>query len=443
MLCIKTDLDDRNWLIYILEEFARINQADFRIVVTDISDPRDFKNTLYYAKNPSFNNAIINRSGILFGKNLKKISEDIFIVEDTDTQDREFLCGYDLFWNAFVFLSRLEEYLSEIEGRLIHSYSFKHPRKDKKTFSVPIVNNLFEELETIIKNAFPTLVFDSQKSRILELSHDVDYIEKTPQLRIKQTAGGIFEVFKVLLKPENFFKICAKTAGFLFTNPSYWCFDYWQELEKKFNQRSVFYIYANSGKRKNLKTWLLDPSYDLAKNTKLKEKLKLLLKEGFEVGLHGSFNSATDKELLEKEKQILEQAISHEVTKTRQHWLRYVEAITPYIHNELFKFDSTLGWNDLMGFRSGCACRYRPYDHKNRKAFDYFETPQLLMDSNIFGYSYEGCAQRAAIAAWLIEKSGHYKNSCVSISWHQRSCSPDYGWNTAYEKILVKWNWSN
>lgn len=440
MLCIKTDLEDKSWLVYILEEFKRINQASFQIAVTDIADPRDFKNTLYYIKNPRFNNAIINRSDILPENGLEKISDDIFIVEDTDTHDRGFLCGYDLFWNAFVFLSRLEEYLSEIEGRPIHSYSFKHPRKDKTTFLVPVVNNLFDELETIIKNAFPVLVFDSQKSRILELSHDVDYIEKTPQLRIKQTAGGIFEAFKVLFKPANFLRISAKTAGFLFSSHSYWQFDYWQELEKKFNQRSVFYIYANSGKRKNLKTWLLDPSYELAKNNILKEKLKILLKEGFEVGLHGSFNSASDKELLGKEKQILEQAINHEATKTRQHWLRYFEAITPYIHNEFFKFDSTLGWNDLMGFRSGCVCRYRPYDHKNHKAFDHFETPQILMDSNIFGYFSEDCARKAAIATLLIEKAGQYKNTCVSISWHQRSCSPDYGWNTAYEKILVKRN---
>ena len=112
--------------------------------------------------------------------------------------------------------------------------------------------------------------------------------------------------------------------------------------------------------------------------------------------------------------------------------------ISRHIHNELFEYDSTLGWNDLMGFRSGCASRYRPYDHKNRKAFDFFETPQILMDSIIFGHSYCGFAQKAAIAIELIEKVKRYKNSYISVSWHQRSCSTDYGWNTEYEKILAK-----
>ena len=50
--------------------------------------------------------------------------------------------NYDIFWNAFVFLSRLEEYWKEKNKKQIKSYVKNHPRKEKATFDVPVVNNL-------------------------------------------------------------------------------------------------------------------------------------------------------------------------------------------------------------------------------------------------------------------------------------------------------------
>lgn len=436
MLYIITDIEDVLWLQYILEEFSRINLVEFPIQVrkNHLIEEKS-GDIIYYVRNCKSGICIPNKSTVTPEGKIQWLSEKIFIIENTLANEGDWSCRYDIFWNTFVFLSRLEEYQSEKNGKLIQSYSFKHPRHDMSTFDIPIVNHLFDELEWLIRKSFPTLRFGQRKNSVIEYSHDVDYIKKTPQLRIKQTAFNGFNALKSISKPLYFIKQLEKTAAFFFSNPSYWCFDYWQEIEKKANVRSVFYVYAKSG-GKNLKSWLLDPSYDISENVKLQNKFKYLIDEGFEVGLHGSFHSATDETRLLKEKNLLERAIGAEISKVRQHWLRYVEMLTPYIHNKFFKYDSTLGWNDRMGFRSGIASRYRPYDHKSQKPFDYMVTPQIIMDANIFDYAVDDVECLTKKIVKTLKDIRKFKSGYVSISWHQRVRNHDYGWHGLYEKIL-------
>jgi len=441
VLYILTDLKHTRWLSYLLEEFCRCNRAEFSVKIVHQKIIENPAFVIEYSNSPSEEVCIPNRSHIQVNGQTTWLAENIFALKGTTTEDISYACPFDLFWNAFVFLSRLEEYESEVRGNKIQSYSFNHPRTDKTTFDIPVVNHLFNELEELIKKNFPGLSFAQKQKPIIEYSHDVDYIRKTFQLRGKQSALNVFNTLQFISKPAQFIKHAKKTVNFIFSNPSYWCFDYWEALEKKFHVCSVFYVYAQTGK-KNLKTWLLDPSYEIATDDKLQQKLQHLIKEGFDIGLHGSFYSATDTAKLLKEKSVLEAAINTEVSKVRQHWLRYEERLTPYIHNKLFKYDSTLGWNDRLGFRSGCACRYRPYDHENQKPFDYMITPQVIMDSNIFDYGADRVHELTSKALSIIDQLHKFKTAHVSISWHQRVCSSDYGWNLLYEKILGRWSQS-
>ncbi len=438
MLYVITDQKNFRWLQYILEEFSRINLAFFLIRVCDIHQQRGKGgNIIYYKRDYLPGICIQNRSDVYPNGRVQWLSDRIFVIEDTLSDVREWACRYDIFWNAFVFLSRLEEYQSEASGKKIQSYSFKHPRKDKTTFDIPVVNHFFDELERIIKTNFPELTFGGKQEPVIEYSHDVDYIQKTPQLRLKQTAFNVFKTFKSISSTIRFTDQAKKTVRFFFSNPSYWRFDYWEEIEKRHNVRSVFYVYAKTGK-KNLKSWLLDPSYDIAKNIDLQNRLKRLIQEGFEIGLHGSFYSAADEERLVEEKNKLEESIGTEVHKVRQHWLRYEEGITPYLHNKLFQHDSTLGWNDRMGFRSGIAGRYRPYDHRTREPFEYMVTPQVIMDANIYDYGANGLEELEKKATRMLERLQQFKFVYISISWHQRVCSSDYGWQGLYEQILIQ-----
>lgn len=433
MLIIKTDIPDTRWLQYLVDEFAHINGALFPIKIVPIDSQEASSAVLYYSSAVQDGFCIYAHTQSYLCDTIKFIKPDLFVMKGSDTSE-PFTIPYDLFWNAFVFLSRYEEFVSERSGKFIHSYSLYHPRLDKQSFEIPVVNSMFNELEEKLQEFFPQLLFEQKTSSHIELSHDVDYINKTLQLRLKQTLFNGYNLLKLVGHPSKFLTKFKQMISFAFSSPSYWCFDYWKELEISKGVRSTFFIYVKIG-RKNFRSWLIDPSYAIAENVHLQEKLKELVRDGFEIGLHGSYNSAIDQDQLEKEKKILEQVLEQPIVKSRQHWLNYEEMTTPYIHEELFEYDSTIGWNDRMGFRSGIASAYHPYDHINQKPFKYLIVPQVIMDSHLYDYNDPSSDMNFAKA--ILERARfNAKNIRISISWHQRVCSPDYNWHKSYEELL-------
>lgn len=439
-LYIYTDLDDTSWLKYIVEEFIFVQGAKFNINVLklDNSEVSKDKNCIFYTQIPIKGRVSIYNSNKLLPKGeVEFLNKDFFIIKGTSTTERGFTINYDLFWNAFVFLSRYEEYLVYKKGKSTHSYSFFHPRKDKRTFFIPIVNMIFNALEKLIIQHFPHLRFEEKKSLVIDFSHDVDYISKTLQLRLKQTAMNCFNIFKSIKKFNIFIQNIRRVISFLVSSPSYWCFDYWRQIEKKYGIRSTFYIYAKVNKNVNIKSWLLDPSYDIEKENRLKAAIKELINEGFKIGLHGSFNSAIDPDLLRKEKEKLESILGINIEKVRQHWLNYDEDITPHAHEKLFEFDSTIGWNDIMGFRAGIASLYHPYSFKYKRKLNYVVIPLVIMDSHVYDYARSNSHDSLEKVISIIKKAEKFsKKPYISICWHQRVCSDDYKWNILYEELL-------
>lgn len=436
ILFIITQNEPPPWLQYIIQEFQRFNQAEFEIQLKPKSAFNGDSPAIYYTSQFYKAINIPDCSSVLPNSQTQFISNDLFISQGTQVSDSRFECQYDIFWNAFIYLSRLEEYRYQMNGNSISSYSFKHPRIDKTTFDFPIVNILFKQFESIINKYFPQLQFHHSREINIEFSHDVDYLEKTPQIIFKKTAFNMFNTLRALFKPSQFLPNLKKTVVFPFTRPSYSRFELLQDLEKKSNIRSIFYVYAQNGVRKNLKSRLIDPSYQIQSNHSFKNKMHELLDEGFEIGLHGSYYSAIQSQVMEIEKQILESVINTPVKKVRQHWLHYSENITPYIHQQFFEFDSTLGWNDRFGFRSGSASRYRPYDHINQRPFSFFETPQFLMDSNIFDYSTHSLQVSLNKIQSIFNTLKELKNVCFSVSWHTHSCNNDFPWHHTYQDIV-------
>jgi len=393
MLYVKSNLSNTNWLQYLMEEFCRIEKAKFKFQIT--------ASNIDTGDSPFIN---INRD---------RLSQNAFYL-------------------TFLTLSRKEEYISEIGGKAIQSYSYNHPDKNRN-WKIPVVTEFFKNLKSELKSTYPSLEFEQEDTAILELSHDLDYIKKTTPLRLKQSAFNLFNGFK-----HGSLKKLSKAAEFLFLNTNYWCFDYWLDFEKQVDFKSIFYVYSKADSA-NIKQWLLDPSYNVSEDKALQHQLKKMLKQGWEIGLHGSFFSSDSLKQLSFEKQKLEQALGHEVTKTRQHWLRYKEDATPFIHEKLFEQDSSVAWNNEIGFRAGIASKYRPYNHKEDRPFNYFIVPQIIMDSNIYDYGFGKEKNILKDSLDLLNTCKNTGNTHVSISWHPRTCSKDYNWHYGYEKLVKIW----
>ncbi|MCX7734256.1 MAG: hypothetical protein N2254_05775 [bacterium] len=427
--------EEEPWFRYIWQQFVQINSLITENIVINYSEYTYNKNDfiLEYGNKQMFPNSIFIPSRKKFKTDdyvWKR--DDLPVYRDTISDDGK----YDIFYNAFVHLSRLEEWESEIRKRYINSYSYKHPRKNKRIWKIPVVNYLFNELESLIKSKFPSVVFGGKEKPYIEFSHDVDYIKKTLQARIKQSAFHMINFFRFLLQgkfQKSILKL-KKAITFAIRNTNYWCFDCWDELESRFNIRSVYYIFVKANKDFSLRKFILDPSYDITKNDKLKVKCKELISKGNKIGLHGSYFSSVSEELFRREKETLENIIGQEIKKSRQHWLNYYETKTPYIlQNVGIEEDSTIAFNDISGFRAGVASIYNPYDHRNSKPFSFKEIPMVIMDSHLFDYSDD---YETWNIGWFFDVLKKVKNVGISLNWHERVISPDYGWHVAYEKII-------
>jgi len=380
------------WLTYIWEQFARINklESEYRFITYDqfkqINDHTKKSLILEYSSYRRISQSLfIPRRNHFSTDDYVWVRNDLPVYSGTfDETHKEF----DIFFNAFVHLSRLEEWLFEKKGKRIYSYAFKHPRKDQKIWKIPVVNHLFNLVETEIKKKCYEISFGAKEKPTVQFSHDVDYICKTIQLKIKQCVYCLINSAKLFLHNEKKKSLSRLKKGIetVTGKADYWFFDSWSKLEDRLDINSVYFIYARakSSKRSNAIQWFLDPSYDITKDKELIDQCHELISRGREIGLHGSFFSAGDEILFLKEKLTLEKTINQPVTKTRQHWLNYIETTTPFIHEKTgINTDSSLGFNDIPGFRSGVASIYNPYDHRNQRAFSFDEIPLVLMDAHI------------------------------------------------------------
>jgi len=430
MVRVYTDSRIVSKVNYLFQEFKRIQEFPFEIDVFEFSD--------------SLKDNLVNDEHVVFytKQNVDKVGRFLpcnwgsnVSLCDYENIENGIFTKYDPVWLGFYMISRLAEYTIEETGKNIVSYSNRVTDESAHRYDKPFVNLIFKDLESwLLKSGKRIDLNFSQKAKV-EFSHDLDYLFKTPQLRLKQSAFKAIRTFNAI-GTNKFINELTATVGFFLKSSDYWMFDYWSSFERNNEVSSVFYVYANEGRKKSPRSWLIDPSYDVLSNFRLQEQLRALNNEGFEIGLHGSFNSARSFDLLSREKEVLESALCLAVNKTRQHWLNYVEKITPYIHEKLFKEDSTIGWNNIMGFRAGIASRYRPFDHKNDRAFDHYIIPQIIMDSHLFDYSKVTESEGLESAIKILQCTEGHKNIHYSISWHPNTAHSDFGWHKSYEHLV-------
>jgi hypothetical protein len=160
---------------------------------------------------------------------------------------------------------------------------------------------------------------------------------------------------------------------------------------------------------------------------------------GAEVGLHGSYIGAEVMTKLAAEAETLRR-LAGVVTGHRYHYLR----IDP--HRNLvplgglgFRYDTTLGFPDAIGFRAGIAHPFQPWDFAREEPASIVEVPLAVMDATLAKERYQGLSAAAAkpqliaLLDWAAEHGGGF-----SILWHpDRFDAPSArGWDRLYFELL-------
>jgi hypothetical protein len=157
---------------------------------------------------------------------------------------------------------------------------------------------------------------------------------------------------------------------------------------------------------------------------------------GGEIGLHGSYGAADDARRLADEKTKLE-ALAGPVEGHRYHYLRG----DPHrnIAQLPFRYDTSLGFPDALGFRAGIARPFHPWDFERDAPAELLEVPLAAMDATLAEERYLGLsAKRAephltALLDWAAANGGAF-----AILWHPDRFDPltSGGWDRLYSRVL-------
>jgi hypothetical protein len=222
------------------------------------------------------------------------------------------------------------------------------------------------------------------------LSHDVDdvsYFSLTQSIRPFTSPFCGLHVARDKLKRLIKLGLDTFQAGknYFLKDPLH-CYERWIKIEKAFGGRSTFFFWP--GWKNVTKHHWTDPVYDLndritfdGENCSVAEMIHEIHHRGWEIGLHASWYAYNDIEELKVQKEALENALGHPVYSIRQHCLHYDIRITPRVHSAAgFKYDSTLGFNDNIGFRFGTCYPWKLFDLKSQKELPILEIPLILQD---------------------------------------------------------------
>jgi hypothetical protein len=167
--------------------------------------------------------------------------------------------------------------------------------------------------------------------------------------------------------------------------------------------------------------------------------VEVLLEGGAEIGLHGSYTAADDLARLAQEKEVLE-SLAGPLSGHRYHYLRVDphRNLTPLA--ELgFRYDTSLGFSDLPGFRAGIAHPFRPWDVVHDRPANLIEIPLAVMDVTLAEERYLGLSAKSAervlleLVAWAAEHGGGF-----AVLWHNDRFDPgtSRGWDRLFFRFI-------
>ncbi len=200
----------------------------------------------------------------------------------------------------------------------------------------------------------------------------------------------------------------------------YWQFEEIMELEEEFGVRSSFY-FLNEKRLlcdKPVRSWFRPSSWIRYNghyridDPDIVDVIQKLDQGGWEVGLHGSYDSYAEPERLEYEKSKLEEVLGNPVYGCRQHYLNLNLPETWRYQKQLgLRYDASLGSSTEYGFQYGYDV-VRPFDD----GFVVF--PLTVMEVALVEETADLDEARAEMNRLLSEAVA--ESAVMSVLWHPR-----------------------
>jgi len=220
----------------------------------------------------------------------------------------------------------------------------------------------------------------------------------------------------------------------------YWQFRKIMDLEAELGVRSAFYFLneRNLFRDKPPRTWvrpshwkLYAGRYSLA-DPAIVDVIRDLDEGGWEIGLHGSYDSYRQKERLRYEKEVLEGIVGRRLRGGRQHYLNLDRPETWRYHADIgLRYDASLGSTEEYGFR-GRHGVLRPFDD------EFVVFPLTLMELAL--PDVESDPERAWAECERLLSEARDNAAIMTVLWHPRYFNerdhPNFG--TLYRRLVER-----
>lgn len=215
--------------------------------------------------------------------------------------------------------------------------------------------------------------------------------------------------------------------------------DFWREfgsqyLELERGLRSTFFVIPFKNRPGKSSTGpapsFRASSYEAQEITDI---IRNLVSAGHEIGLHGIdawIDSSAGREELEE----IRRLTGATEIGVRMHWLYYEQRSPNLLETAGATYDSTIGYNETVGYRAGTTQVYKPLG-----ANQLLELPLHVMDTALFYPSRLGLDEQRAtpVLNKMLDNALRF-GGVLTINWHDRSIAPERLWGAWYRNSLAE-----
>lgn len=300
----------------------------------------------------------------------------LFGMDSFDCSKSQIKIGSDIIAACFFMLTRWEEIVEKEKDNHQRSIAKNSIASKWGFLHRPIV----DEYADLIWKCLVHLGYQGTRKKQnyeLIITHDVDEIQKwdSSSTATKTVAGDILKRKSLKLAQANLKQIKATKKG-LIKDP-YDTFEELMDLSETKGVKSHFF-FLHYGTHENDQNYSWD-------NPHVAEAIEKITKRGHHVGLHPSYNTFNNLDLLQTEKTEFESKFNKTVSSGRQHYLRFETPTTWQNWEDVgMTWDSTMYYSETLGFRCGTCRDFPVFNVLTKKTLALRELPLTFMDITFF-----------------------------------------------------------
>lgn len=387
---------------------------------------------MHYGKSPleNDNGLFLQSVNLLFERDIA--DQDVKLCKYNETKvifpvfNDNSILPFDVLAASFYIITRYEEYLPHVSDQ----YNRFQPKDSilykMETYETPIINIWAKELGEIIKSKYPDIQLKKKTFKFIP-TYDIDAAWAYRNKGLFRTTAAFLRDALVFNTDEikRRYEVLTKKKIDPFDT-----FDYQIELQKELKLKPLYFILCGdyNTNDKNISI----------RNKDFQELIKHIGDYAL-VGIHPSFSSYLQKDVIKDEIKRLSEVLNRDVTMSRQHFLRLSLPKSYQTLNELdITDDYTMGYASQAGFRAGYADTFAFFDLENDTKTKLNIHPFALMDGTMRDYLDLDVHESFDKAKKLIDEVKKVNGTFILL-WHNETLSGEKrweGWITLYRKIL-------